>query len=117
MNYGLKKPCASCPFVEANDFPLDPERIEEIAEADGFACHNTVDYDAWDEDEEGYVPTAGEHHCYGHLVIQWAQHTGFLTVTAWAAREGAFDPTALPEPSEVGCFESFEDYVQREEER
>lgn len=110
MKYGLKKPCASCPFVEAHDFRLRPDRIAEIAEADGFACHNTVDYDEGRNAE-------GEHHCYGHLVIQWAQSGGFQMVTAWAARAGEFDPTQLPASEDVGCFQTFEDYIHREEDR
>lgn len=44
----LKKPCADCPFVVANAFPLAAERREQIAESlrggKTFSCHKTVEY-------------------------------------------------------------------------
>ena len=120
MNYGLKKPCGSCPFVIANDFRLNPERILEISQANGFSCHSTVDYDgAADEhgDVSPYRDQKGEHHCFGHLVVQWAEYGGFDQLTAWAARCGDFDPNELPTPEEAGVFETFGDYIDREEGR
>lgn len=44
----LKKPCADCPFVVQNAFPLARERRSGIAASLGrgetFSCHKTVEY-------------------------------------------------------------------------
>ena len=116
MNYGLKKPCANCPFVEANDFPLNPGRIREIGEASTFACHKTTDGET--DDETGHYEHSGnEQHCFGHLVVQWSEYGGFSAMTALAARMGEFDPKQLPSADDAGCFETFDDYAEREEDR
>lgn len=123
MNYGLKKPCKSCPFVMAHNFPLMPDRIREIEDASSFPCHNTVDYDALDyesldgEPEYTFRDREGEHQCLGWLVLQWAQHRGFSPATAFMASRGLFSPEELPSPEEVGCFETFDAYVAHEEDR
>lgn len=112
----MKKPCVSCPFVRAHEFHLHPERIEEIRDNRGeFACHNTVDYDSWDdeEDEDGLDrDRSGEQHCVGHLIVQWSDWEGFNTAQAMAARMGMFDPHALPTPEEVDVFETWDEMVQ-----
>ena len=113
MKFDLKKPCKSCPFVVAHDFHLTPERIAEIADAFAFPCHKTVDYD--DDDER--INRASEQHCFGHLVVQWAEYGGFNKGAAFAAQSGMFDPHALPTPADVGCFETFGEYINREEDR
>lgn len=126
MNYGLKKPCASCPFVKAHNFPLMPDRIMEIADASSFPCHNTVNYDYetsdWDDEEfEGVAPpdrdTSNEHQCLGWLVVQWAEYEGFPNATAFMAARGYFKPEELPSPEEAGCFATFGEYAEREEGR
>ena len=104
MNYDLKRPCKSCPFVIAHEFCRRPERIEEIRDCRAeFSCHNTVDYDAIEEDAEyedfddedgawgqasAHRSTQGESHCYGHLVLTWSEWNGFDQLQAMAARAG-----------------------------
>jgi hypothetical protein len=133
VKYGLKKPCKSCPFVIAVEFHLRPERIEEIRDCRAeFSCHNTVDYDAIEddveyqdfEDEDGAWgqadaarSTVGESHCYGHLVLTWSEWNGFDQLQAMAARAGMFDPKELPTPDEAGVFETWADMIQANEER
>lgn len=114
MNYGLKKPCSSCPFVEAHTFHLRADRIMEIADANSFSCHNTVDYDREDPETgemSAYRDKEGEHQCFGWLVVQWAQYGGFPAVTAFAARLGSFSPEDLPTPEEAGCYPTFDAYA------
>jgi len=43
--FDLKKPCKDCPFRASNGrrFALNPDRIEEIANATAFQCHKTLD--------------------------------------------------------------------------
>ena len=117
--YGLKKPCKTCPFVKAHSFPLRPDRIREIADADPFPCHNTVDY-GQEDPETGAVrqhrDTEGEHQCFWHLILQWSAYGGFSQLSAFAASLGMFDPEALPTPEESGCYASFEEYATRAEE-
>lgn len=124
MNFGLKKPCSSCPFVVAHDFPLHPERIMEIRDASSFPCHNTVDYehdsDYDAEESEGVAPPSRdrsrEHACMGWLVMQWTQFRGFPSWVGFVAGR-AFDPHALPSAEEAGVFPTFEAYAARERER
>ncbi len=122
MEYGLKQPCHSCPFVIAHQFPLRPERIEEIRDCRAeFSCHNTVDYDGDEEvyDDEGvgnpYRSTKGEHHCLGHLIVCWADWGGFDQIQAMSARAGMFKPEELPTPEEAGVFATWADMIQANE--
>ena len=123
MKYELKKPCKTCPFVIAHEFPLRPDRIEEIRDCRAtFSCHNTVDYDGDDDpyDEEGvgnpYRSTKGEQHCMGHLIVCWAEWGGFDQMQAMAARAGMFKPEELPTPEEAGVFETWDDMITANEE-
>lgn len=99
MKYELKRPCAKCPFRYDVGGYLTGERMEEIVEAirDGetFTCHNTVDYEGWDEEEE-YIPSEKDQHCAGALIF--LEHLGELAagqLTRIAMRIGMFDPDAL----------------------
>jgi hypothetical protein len=126
MKYELKKPCKTCPFVIAHQFPLRAERIEEIRDCRStFSCHNTVDYDAiekrvdWEEEDSeeygAYRETMGEQHCLGHLIVCWADWGGFDQLQAMAARAGMFDPKALPTPEAAGVFATWDDMIQANE--
>ncbi|MCK5651760.1 MAG: hypothetical protein KAJ42_10300 [Gemmatimonadetes bacterium] len=122
MKYELKKPCKTCPFVIAHKFPLRPDRIEEIRDCRAtFSCHNTVDYDAEEDvyDEEGvgnpYRSTKGEQHCFGFLVVCWADWGGFDQMQAMAARAGMFKPEELPTPEEAGVFATWADMIDANE--
>ena len=82
MQYNLKKPCDSCPFL--TDIPafLRSGRVREIErslEQGEFPCHKTIDYDALeeynlDEDEDGdtHIPfdiSNNAKHCAGALIL------------------------------------------------
>lgn len=128
MKYDLKKPCKTCPFVIAHEFPLRADRIEEIRDCRStFSCHNTVDYDDIDgqefdwEDEDGeeygaYRDTSEEQHCLGFLIVAWSEWGGFDQLQAMAARAGMFKPEELPTPEEAGVFETWQDMIDANEE-
>lgn len=54
--FGLKKPCAHCPFRADRVFPLHHERRVEIAadlmRGEEFVCHKTITYLDDDSDDE-----------------------------------------------------------------
>ncbi len=61
----MNKPCQHCPF-RSNIKPfLHPERAIEIANADSFPCHKTVDYD---DDGDGCL-TNNSIECIGFEII------------------------------------------------
>ena len=119
MNYGMKNPCDSCPFVIAHRFPLSPERVEEIRDNRGeFPCHNTVDYGAIDDGDYdgGALPynrdTSGESHCVGYLIVCWSDWGGFNQIQAMSARMGEFSPEDLPLSRQAGVFKTWDDMVE-----
>ena len=63
------RPCADCPFVVANNFPLDASRRREIArglrQGGSFSCHKTVD----DSEEEPDVN--GSSRCVGAASVAY----------------------------------------------
>ena len=70
MHFGLKRPCANCPF--RTDIPpfLHPERAQGICDAmlvadESFWCHKTIDYS---EDSEGSI-TRKTQHCAGAMIL------------------------------------------------
>jgi hypothetical protein len=112
----MKKPCDSCPFVRGHAFPLLPERVQEIRDNRGeFPCHQTVDYDSWDDDDDDGASRdqAHEVHCVGHLIVQWSDWGGFNQLQAMAARFGLFDPQALPTPAEADVFATWDEMIVR----
>lgn len=64
--YSLRGPCSNCPFRSDKPFYLDPDRVDEIADAiladASFTCHKTVDYD-----DEPFVGERGRE-CGGEMV-------------------------------------------------
>lgn len=122
MKYTMSgSPCEACPFIVANEFSLRPDRIREFMQMQ-FPCHQTVDFASWDECEEDDPDGRGrdkskEVHCLGHLIICWADWGGFNTIQAMTARIGEFDPHELPTPEESGCFETWDEMIQANEER
>ncbi len=120
MQFTMKKPCDSCPFVMAYKFPLTSDRIQELeAHVDGgFPCHQTIDYESWDEceDPDGLTrDRSKEVHCLGHLILQWNEWNGFGNIAALAARLGMFDPKKLPSSEDAGVFESWEQMAETQE--
>lgn len=75
MHFDMTQPCKDCPFRNDITFYLHPARRQEIATAllfgdSTFACHKTVDYGRWeDEDTEEYTHSGDEHHCAGALIV------------------------------------------------
>jgi hypothetical protein len=49
--FDLKRPCHNCPFRKGQGelYSLGAERCLEIFDATSFQCHQTVDYEHWDE--------------------------------------------------------------------
>lgn len=49
--FDLKRPCVNCPFRKGNGerFELQAARLREIKRAPSFQCHQTVDYDEFDD--------------------------------------------------------------------
>ncbi len=123
----MKEPCDSCPFVKANNFYLHPGRVQEIKDAsDGpFPCHQTVDYESWDDDSGEDPDGVGrdrrnEVHCLGQLILQFTEWNGFGTFGMIAARLGVFDPLKMPTAEEAGVFRSWEEmktHMQNQEGR
>lgn len=77
MNFDLKRPCASCPFLRVGGIRLTKGRIREIAATTTnpgatFACHKTTG--AVDGDAD-LVVTAASQHCAGALVYADKQGT------------------------------------------
>lgn len=83
MKFDLTSPCPECPFSLGDHAVrgLTNGRVTEIwnaltKEDKSFPCHKTVNYDAYDEDDEygdddddRYVPTQAEQHCAGALIL------------------------------------------------
>ena len=120
MLFTMKKPCDSCPFVAAHKFMLSPARVEELeAHADGgFPCHQTVDYNSWDEceDPDGLCrDRSKEVHCLGHLILQWNEWNGFGNMAALAARMGMFKPEELPTSEAAGVFGTWQEMADAQE--
>lgn len=76
MKFDLVRPCAHCPFRSDIRPFLTQERAAEIARAllsdQTFSCHETVDYDAMEADEDGetrYVTGKDEQHCAGAMIV------------------------------------------------
>lgn len=76
MNFDLKKPCKGCPFRKGEGaVRLTEGRVHEVwrsATHNGpmFQCHNTVDYDSSDFDDEelGVVSKGEAQHCLGAVI-------------------------------------------------
>lgn len=49
--FDMKRPCKTCPFRkgQGENFRLDAKRLKEITQSVAFQCHNTVDYEHFDD--------------------------------------------------------------------
>ena len=102
MKFGLKRPCAKCPFRSDEPGYLTAGRVREIVRAitaqdQTFACHKTVDYsgdeDGEDNAGEGLV-TRDSQHCAGALIF--LEHQGRSNqMMRIAERLGLYDRTTL----------------------
>lgn len=110
--FDLKHPCKTCPFRKGNGkrFQLCEERIDEIVNADAFQCHNTVDYDAVDDD--GY-PINGQgdnpQQCAGLMAILHREGRPNQIMRV-AERISDFDPSTVDPRHEA--YESLADAIE-----
>jgi len=90
--FDLKRPCTTCPFRKGQTFFLPPGRLEEIRRAEAFQCHNTVDYDHWEnrKKRQGDRPQQ----CAGLMAVLHRSNQS-NTIMQVAERLGHFDPTQL----------------------
>jgi hypothetical protein len=105
--FGLKRPCKTCPFRKGagRGFGLRADRLAEIFEAPAFQCHDTVDYDAWEDggDRAGRKPQQ----CAG-LIALLEKEGRRNNITQVAARMMGYDPARV-DGSEV--YENIEECV------
>ena len=102
--YGLTTPCDNCPF--RTDVPpyLNPDRVREIERSlvrAEFPCHKTTKHD----DDEGYVPSKGEMHCAGALILMEREGRSSQMMRI-AERLKLYDPRKLDMNAPV--FDSFQ---------
>jgi hypothetical protein len=92
MNYGMKRPCADCPFLRKGGIPLTSGRIEEISETvlgnpgGTFACHQTTGVKGG--------PKKVEAHCAGALIFM-EKNEASTQMLRIASRLGMYDPAQL----------------------
>jgi hypothetical protein len=109
--YGMRTPCANCPFRTDVRPYLTRARVREIERSlvrSEFPCHKTTEHD----DEGEYTPTGDEIHCAGALILM--QHEGISSqMTRIAYRLGMFDPDKLN--MEAPVYTSFDDMAEAQE--
>lgn len=93
--FGLRGPCADCPFRTDKPFYLGQARREEIADglragAD-FPCHKTIDY----SHDDGGRRTPGTQFCGGALATIERGDDGPNQGMRIAERLGMYDPSRL----------------------
>jgi len=117
MDFKLKKPCKGCPFRK-DCLPgwLGKERAQEIANSvilgdGGFPCHKTVNYEAWnEEEEEEYFYKGGEQFCAGALALeQKANEGGNLSIRLGRMFKG-FKYSDLKDKDVI--FESVQQFIK-----
>ncbi len=108
MHFGLKRPCANCPFrTDIRPF-LTPARAAEICNAmladESFWCHKTIDYDG----ESDGATTKKTQHCAGALILleRLDRPNQLMRI---AERLGVYDRTQLDMAAPV--FESPDAFV------
>lgn len=71
MKFTMTAPCPHCPFRTDVTPYLSSGRCREILTSitdrqQTFACHETTKFD---DDDDEHVPSAGEQHCAGALIL------------------------------------------------
>lgn len=107
--FDLKRPCKTCPFraKAGGTFGLTAKRLEGIITGTAFQCHNTVDYEYFDDERkrQGKKPQQ----CAGlmSLLHREGKSNNIMQI---AERLGAFDPEKLDHsevyPSIRACFKA-----------
>lgn len=96
--FGLRGPCADCPFRSDKPFHLGPGRRQEIADglragAD-FPCHKTIDYTAHEDEGRGQR-TPGTQWCGGALATIERGDEGPNQSMRIGERLGLYDPSRI----------------------
>lgn len=111
--YGMKTPCATCPFRKDISPYLTRWRVREIERSlvqAEFACHKTTEHD----DEGEHVPTSREIHCAGALIL--CEKEGRPSQMMRIAEQlGLYDPRQLDMAAPV--FDSFGEMAKAQKER
>ena len=94
-SFGLRTPCAKCPFRTDIKPYLTRARIKEILMTHGtFDCHETIDYDNVDGDGETSSDQPNAQVCAGWLIC--LEHDGIATqMMRIAERIGLYDRRRL----------------------
>lgn len=114
MKFDMTTPCDNCPFRTEPPFYGGLQRAQEIADAlergQTFQCHKTVEYvDSDDNDGETSVPTPGDQHCAGALIL--LERNGMPGQLARIAeRFGMYDPSKLDMDAPV--YDDLEQFVE-----
>jgi hypothetical protein len=120
----LVKPCPKCPFrIDVPPF-LRRDRAAEIVDSlrggGEFPCHATLDYETEREDGAG-VHTDKTRFCAGALGVFRNEDPDLAgmanQMVRISARLGILTESDVFDPSEVPVFESFDDFVEAQEER
>lgn len=105
----LRKPCAHCPFVQANEFPLSTERRTQIAESlrrgETFHCHATIDYG--DEDAD----TSRSSRCFGAASVLHKGGDAAMQLEQIAYRLGLVGPADTTMLESCGTYADLDDFI------
>lgn len=100
MKFDLKRPCDQCPFLKQGGARVRPARAREIAAADTFVCHKTID-----------LPTDDRQHCAGHLIHH--EKRGHATQMMWIAeRLKMYDADALDRSMDDQIVDHYREMVE-----
>ena len=120
IEFKLKKPCSNCPFrKDSLKGWLGEARATQIAKDvilgdQTFACHKTVNYEAWqeqqEEDEEDYRFVGGEQFCAGALALEMKCNNGGNFAIRLARMGKMFDYHQLKAIDLV--FENTEQFIE-----
>jgi hypothetical protein len=112
----LKRPCSNCPFRSDVEFYLHPERVEEIIDSirvgQSFYCHKTTVHD---EEEDEFLPSHGEQHCVGSMLLLENEESPPGQMERIAARLGLYDPSKLDRSLPI--YDSGEEMIEAFEAR
>ena len=92
MDHNMTRPCDNCPFRRDGIKLAHYERAREVANASGFPCHKTVDYD---EDVDGPITRTGKSRaCAGALIYHEKKGTPTQLMRSME-RLGGYDASKL----------------------
>jgi hypothetical protein len=110
--YGMKTPCAHCPFRKDIAPYLTSARVREIEDSlvrSEFPCHKTTEHN----DDGQYVSTRDEIHCAGALILMEKEGRSSQMMRI-AERLGMYDPTKLD--MEAPVYDTFDEMADAQAE-